>query len=294
MKKAKKLLTKLLYPPIWMRMLLPFLTFPALIYIFFSRKENSMPAYVVYAISAYCLVILVIHIPKLFKRIKSTARHKISNTKFGGKYLNDLAFRGNISIYQGMLVNFFYVIFRIAVGILHASVWFIAMAVYYLILGGIRLFLVHGYRHCNEKQEVRYYHTTAWFLFLLNIPMGAMILLMVWKNNGYSYPGYVIYISAMYTFYTLIISVINLVRFRKLGNPILSAAKVLNFIAALMSLLGLQTAMIAQFSADEEHFRRVINACTGTGIWATVIITAIYMLIRSKKLQCEVVSPEQV
>lgn len=294
MKKAKKLLVKLLYPPIWMRMLLPFLTFPALIYIFFSRKENSMPAYVVYAISAYCLVILVIHIPKLFKRIKSTARHKISNTKFGGKYLNDLAFRGNISIYQGMLVNFFYVIFRIAVGILHVSVWFIAMAVYYLILGGIRLFLVHGYRHCNEKQEVRYYHTTAWFLFLLNIPMGAMILLMVWKNNGYSYPGYVIYISAMYTFYTLIISVINLVRFGKLGNPILSAAKVLNFIAALMSLLGLQTAMIAQFSADEEHFRRVMNACTGTGIWATVIITAIYMLIRSKKLQCEVVSPEQV
>ena len=92
----------------------------------------------------------------------------------------------------------------------------------------------------------------------------------------------------------MIISVINLVRFRRLGNPILSAAKVLNFIAALMSLLGLQTAMIAQFSMEEEHFRRVMNACTGTGIWVTVIITAIYMLIRSKKLQCEVISPEQV
>ena len=294
MKKAKKLLVKLLYSPIWMRILLPFLAFPALIYIFVSRKENSMLAYVVYAISAYCLVILVIHIPKPFKRIKSTARHKISNMKFGGKYLNDLAFRGNISIYQGMLVDFFYVIFRIAVGILHASVWFIAMAVYYLILGGIRLFLVHGYRHCNGKQEVQCYRKTAWFLFLLNIPMGAMILLMVRKNNGYSYPGYVIYISAMYTFYTIIISVINLVRFRRLGSPILSAAKVLNFIAALMSLLGLQTAMIAQFSVDEEHFRKVMNACTGTGIWVTVIITAIYMMIRSKKLQCEVISPEQV
>ena len=76
------------------------------------------------------------HIPRLLKRIKSAVRQKISDTKFGGKYLNDLAFRGSISIYQGMLVKFFYVIFRISVGILYASIWFIAMAVYYLVLGG--------------------------------------------------------------------------------------------------------------------------------------------------------------
>ena len=95
MKKAKKLLAKLLYLPVWMRILLPFLAFPALIYTFVSRKENSVLAYAVYALSAYCLVILVIHISKLLKRIKFAVRQKISDTKFGGKYLNDLAFRGS-------------------------------------------------------------------------------------------------------------------------------------------------------------------------------------------------------
>lgn len=173
MKKEKKLLTKLLYPPIWMRMILPFLVFPALIYIFVSKKESSVPAYVVYAVSAYCLIILIIHIPKLLKSIKSAVRQKISDTKLGGKYLNDLAFRGNISIYQGMLVNFFYVIFRITVGILHASVWFITIAVYYLILGGIRLFLVHGYRHCNGKQEVRILSHDSMVLISVEYPHGS-------------------------------------------------------------------------------------------------------------------------
>ena len=63
--------------------------------------------------------------------------------------------------------------------------------------------------------------------------------------------------SAFYTFYTMVISVLNLVKFRKLGSPILSAAKVLNFIAAMMSILGLQTAMISRFSENGEAYRKM-------------------------------------
>ena len=92
--------------------------------------------------------------------------------------------------------------------------------------------------------EHRCYRVTAWLLFLLNIPMGGMIILMVLTNSGFSYPGHIIYLSALYTFYTLVTSVLNLVKFRRLGSPILTAAKVLNFISAMISILGLQTAMI--------------------------------------------------
>ena len=124
------------------------------------------------------------------------------------------------------------------------------MAVYYLVLGILRLYLIYSYRHRSPELESRCYRRTAWMLFLLNIPMGGMIVLMVRTNSGFSYPGYIIYLSAFYTFYTMVISVLNLVKFRKLGSPILSAAKVLNFIAAMMSILGLQTAMISHFSEN--------------------------------------------
>ena len=213
---------------------------------------------------------------------------RINGTAFGGRYVSDLAFRGSVSIYQGMTVNFLYVLFRIVVGIRYASVWFISMAVYYLVLGVLRLSLILSYRHRNDIDELRCYRRTAWLLFLLNIPMGVMILLMALANSGYSYPGYIIYISAMYTFYTIISSVINLVKFRKLGSPILSAAKVLNFIAALMSVLSLQTAMIAQFGAENDDFRKMMNAMTGGVIWLFVILTAVYMLHRSRKMKDEV------
>ena len=78
-----------------------------------------------------------------------------------------------------------------------ASVWFISMAVYYLVLGGLRAYLVICYRHRNANTEYCGYRRTAWLLFLLNIPMGVMILLMMQTNSGFSYPGYVIYLSAL-------------------------------------------------------------------------------------------------
>ena len=294
MKKAFAILNKLLHPAKWVLFLVPPVVFAALIYIFLIGQKISALAYPIYGLSAYCLTILILPLPKLMRNTKVCVMQRISDTEFGGKYVNDLAFRGNISIYQGMTASFLYVLFRIIVGIRYASVWFISMAVYYLVLAVLRLSLILNYRHKSKAIELRGYRRTAWLLFLLNLPMGGMILLMVLTNSGYSYPGYVIYLSAMYTFYTMVTSVINLVRFRRLGSPILSAAKVLNFIAALMSILGLQTAMIAQFSTDGDGFRKMMNAITGGAIWLSVILTAVYMLCRSSKLRDEVNPDEQV
>lgn len=117
--------------------------------------------------------------------------------------------------------------------------------------------------------------------------MGGMILLMIKTDSGYSYPGYIIYVSAMYTFYIGIISVVNLVKFRRLGDPVLSAAKVLNLVSAMMSILGLQTAMISAFSKDGEGFRKLMNTLTGTVVYGAVIVIAVYMLIHSRKLRAE-------
>ncbi|MGN1367241.1 MAG: hypothetical protein ACI4WX_00095 [Aristaeellaceae bacterium] len=282
MKRAWDVLDKLLHPPKWVLLTLPPIVFAALAYVLLKGK-NATPAYMIYCMSAYCLSIWFLPLPRLFRKAKACITNWLTGTAFGRQYVEDFAFRGSVSIYQGMMLNFLYVAFRIFVGIRYASVWFITIAIYYLLLGIMRLSLILTYRGRTMKSEQRCYRRTAWLLFLLNIPMGGMITLMVLTDSGYSYPGYVIYLSAMYTFYSIILSVINLVKFRKLGSPILSAAKVLNFVAALMSLLGLQTAMIAQFSAEGENFRRMMNAITGGSVWLAVILLAVYMLLHSRK-----------
>ena len=297
MKRAKMILNKLLYPPKWVLAVIPPLSFAALIFIFVSENTESAPAYGIYCMSAYSLTVWITAAPALIRRLRKTVQNskpvqKLMHTAFGGRYLDDLAFRGNISLYQGMAVNFFYVVFRVIAGIRYASVWFISMAVYYLVLACLRTYLVIGYRKRTPLREYRCYRTTAWLLFLLNIPMGGMIVLMVRTNSGFSYPGYVIYLSALYTFYTMATAVINLVKFRKLGSPILSAAKVLNFVAAMMSILGLQTAMLSRFSVNGEGYRKMMNAITGGFVYGIVILIAVYMLLHSKKLREKVETVE--
>ena len=213
----------------------------------------------------------------------SKIMQRANASKFAGRYLHDLAFRGSVGIYQGMAVNAFYVVFRIVAGIRYASVWFVSMAVYYLVLGGLRAYLILCYRRRSPESERRCYRTTAWLLFLLNIPMGGMIALMVRTNSSFSYPGSIIYLSALYTFYTMVMSILNLVRFRRLGSPILSAAKVLNFISAMMSILGLQTALISRFSENGEFYQKRMNAVTGGCVYGIVILLAVIMLLHSRK-----------
>lgn len=282
MKRAWTALKKILHPTKWVLLGLPPVVFAILAFVL-RTGISGIPAYLIYGMSAYCLVIWVLPLPQLFRQTKAFILCKLNATRLGRSFVGDLAFRGSVSLFSGMVVNFLYVVFRIFVGIRYTSVWFIAIAIYYLALGLMRLSLIMSYRKRSAISERRCYRHTAWLLFALNIPMGGMILLMVLTDSGYSYPGYVIYLSALYTFYTVILSVMNLVRFRKLGSPILSAAKVLNFVASLMSLLCLQTAMITQFSGGEGNFRVKMNAATGGGIWFAVIVTAVYMLFHSRK-----------
>ena len=288
---------KVLQPNRWILLCMPPMSFAALVFIFEIQNTKSTLAYLVYCMSAHSLIIWISALPKMIKRMKSDIRNskimqKATASKIMGRYLTDTAFRGSINIYQGMTVNFFYVVFRVIAGIRYASVWFISMAVYYLVLGIQRLYLIYSYRHRSPELESRCYRRMAWMLFLLNIPMGGMIVLMVRTNSGFSYPGYIIYLSAFYTFYTMVISVLNLVKFRKLGSPILSAAKVLNFIAAMMSILGLQTAMISRFSENGEAYRKMMNTITGGFVYGIVIVIAITMLLHSKKSQKKVESIE--
>ena len=108
--------------------------------------------------------------------------------------------------------------------------------------------------------------------------VGGMIALMVRANASFSYPGTIIYASALYTFYTMALAIVNLVKYRRLGSPILSAATVQNLVSAMMSILGLQTAMISQFDPGNEAFRKTMNTMTGSVVYGVVILIALWML----------------
>lgn len=295
-KTIKKVIQKLLFPPVWAVIAISVIGYILLISAFSFNVFPDIFIYVIYLLSAYSLTIDILAFPKFIKTFKNLCKYIsehsriikcIKSTKFGSRFFNDMIFRGNISIYQGMTVNFLYTVFRIISGIKYSSVWFISLAVYYFILGILRAYLIFCYRRKSGNKGVVYEYkcckTLGRMLILLNIPMVGIVILMIVQNSGYIYSGITIYLSALYTFYIMILSIINIVKFKSIGSPILLAAKMLNFISAAMSLLGLQTAMIAQFGDGDDAFRKEMNTVTGSGVCLLVIGMAIYMVVKSSK-----------
>jgi hypothetical protein len=87
---------------------------------------------------------------------------------------------------------------------------------------------------------------------------------------------------AAYSFYTVIIAVVNVIKFRRHGSPVLSAAKTISLAAALVSILALETAMIAQFGGTDDY-RKMMTAATGGGVCAIILGMAVFMIVRSAK-----------
>ena len=282
---ARSIVKALLWPPRWVLACVPTVSFCALVLVFALGEKETPIACLVYLTSAYSLVVLLVHAPSLFKAGKDRASNSgpmqwVMRNPLLGRYFGDLEFRGGVSIVLSGAVNLFNVVFRLVAGVRYASAWFISLAVYYLVLLILRVYLLACYRKRDPGLEWDCYRRVAKMLFLLNIPMGGMIVLTVRTNAGFSYSGYVIYLSALYTVYASGSSIANLVRYRKVGSPVLSAAKALGFVSALMSVLGLQTAMIASFSTHGEGYRVMMNAITGGCVFAAVVAIAIYMLVR--------------
>lgn len=297
MDKWKKVLKKFLYPPLWI--IWPLIPIAVILLVFglSDRFEGTALAYISYLVSAYTLTIVILDLPKRIRILSKEIRNlsvmeRISRHPIGQSFIKDRTFRHTASIYQGLAINTLYAVFRGIGALLYRSVWFAAIAAYYLFLGMVRLSLVYHVRRlkqyespaAREEFEWKGYRLCGFLMLLLHTGMAGMAVLMIRDNQHVEYPGYVIYLSAAYTFYTAITSTVNVFKFRKMKSPILSASKAIAFTGAMMSVMALQTAMIARFGAEDAAFRQMANTITGSVVCITSVVMAIWMMVRSSRV----------
>lgn len=283
----KSILKKKLYPHGALIIFLIILSTVSLIYSLAFKDANQIVAYVTYFVSAYTLTVAVIRTPPIIKKIKVM----LYANRYSNMYLTDKELRVRISLYGGFAVNNIYAVYNFCSGLFFGSVWLVAIGVYYIILSVMRLGLVRKDRHraeYNRKAEERLdgiisYIKCGKLMFLLNVAVTGFVVQMIWQNKSYSYPGFLIYASAAYAFFCLTTAIINMAKYRSLEKPVLSAAKMLSFSCALISLLSMQTAMLTQFGERKAFFARLMNGLTGGTVCFLIFGMAVYMVRRGKK-----------
>jgi len=289
---------RLFFPPYWIIFIGVPLASHVLVIIFTKGLRNEYVAYISYVFSAYMLIAFLLNIYQMKKEIvekiiNSKAYKMFTSHSLTQMFLKDIVFRGKVSLYQGMFMNLMFAGFKLITSWLYKSVWFGAVAVYYISLSIIRFILARYIKKAAEQDhnkvnhEYRGYRICGYLMLFLNIAMAGMVFHMVWENQGYEYPEYIIYVFASYSFYAFTISLINIIKYSRLHSPLISASKILSFSGTLMSILALQTAMITQFGGAD-GFRRLMNSLVGGGICLTEFGFAIYMIVRgSKKLMVD-------
>jgi hypothetical protein len=291
MERFKETIKKILFLPPWLAVLIavPILT---LTFVTLAIGASEWYVYVIYPLSAYGAAVLVLAVPRMVKTAKngfwgSKPICWLQSTAFGSRFLHSKVFRSQVSLHCGLVINLTYVALKLVTGILYRSVWLIALSGFYLLLAIMCSVLV-GYVHQekigeNIPREFCRYRACGYALLVVNQALAVIVGYIVHENQGYSYPGLLIYGMALYAFYAMITAIINVVKFRKLGSPILSAAMIVNLTAAMVSMLLLETAMLSEFGGDEPIFRRYMTGASGGVVCTFVFGMAIYMIDHSTK-----------
>ena len=284
MDKFKKIGKALLFPHIAIVILLFFASAAALAVAFLVMPDNEIVNYGSYVLSAYTLTVICFRIPNIIKWTKSF----MENNKLASNLKNDAHLRIKLSLIGTMAFNTVYSLFQLGLGIYNHSVWYYSLAAYYFLLAFMRVFLFnHTVKFApGEKsfREVLIYRLCGIGLVLMNLALLVIIGYTTWYSKAVVHHEVITIALAAFTFTSITVAIVNIVKYRQYNSPVWSASKALSFVSALVSMLTLEDAMLATFGqAEGEGFRQLMCGLTGVGVVAIVLAIAIYMIVTSTK-----------
>lgn len=279
----KKIGKALLFPHIAVIILLIPVSVCLLVYSLVYLDTEDPISIVSYVISFYTLLAVCFKAPSVIKKVRSFKEEN----KYVSRYTSDAQLRVKLSLYGTFLYNAAYAIFQLGLGIYHSSVWFYSLAAYYILLSVMRFMLLNHTRSHSAgehlRDEFKHYRICGILLLLMTLALSGMILYIILEERTFVHHEITTIAMAAYTFTTLTMSIINLVRYRKYDSPVFSAAKCISLAAALVSMITLENALITAFGEGDMEFSHIMTGATGAGISAFIITMAIFMIIKSSK-----------
>lgn len=253
----------------------------------------SVISYVVFALSAlslaYTVYLVIITAPEIKKNIVAL----LEKNKFTDRLLKNYVFRTVIFTIGSFVMSVIFGAFNGYMGIKNRSIWYGALAFYYVSLAFIR----GGVLNCHKKNirksaeenklqtnlsKAKIYKNSGIILLILNAALSSAVVQMIVSGAHFSYFGWTIFAYAAYAFYKISMAIINIVRAHKNPDLTIRAIRDINLTDATVSILALQTALLTTFS-DESVNIGMVNALTGSVVCLFSIGLGIYMIASAHK-----------
>lgn len=281
----KRIGKALLFPPMVLLILLLFFSTFLMLYGILALGNEHPVTIASYALSFYTLIIWCVRLPAIIRFFKVFKKEN----KYLSRWFSDVQLRMKVTLTGNVLWNGAYGALQLGLAIYHRSAWFFSLATYYFSLAIMRFFLArHTLRHkpgAQMRQELRHYRSCGWVFLLMNLALTGMMVLMIRDDRMVRHHEITTITMAAYTFTSLTMSIVNVVRYRKYNSPVFSASKAISLAAACVSMLTLESTMLSTFQneAMTAQTKILFLALSGGAVSAFIIAMAIYMIVTAKQ-----------
>ena len=302
---------KILNPPTWAKILTFIVTVISavlslvIVALGFENTTFAIVAYILFGIAGVSLAYSVYLIIPLFPKMKASITAWMENHEFTYLLLRNFGFRTVIFAIGSFLMSLLFSAFNAYMGIINRSIWYGALAAFYIALAFIRggVLTYHGKKVGKRKDEkndeyvkAKVYRNSGIITLILNIALSAAIAQMIFSGAHFTYIGWTIFAYAAYAFYKITMSIISFIRAHRQTDLTVRAIRNINLVDALVSILALQTALLTMFSEEGVNIS-MMNTLTGIAVSVISISIGIYMIVsankKMKELQKEKTNNEQ-
>ena len=302
---------KILNPPTWAKILTFIVTVISavlslvIVALGFENTALAIVAYILFGIAGVSLAYSVYLIIPLFPKMKASITAWMENQEFTYLLLRNFGFRTVIFAIGSFAMSLLFSGFNAYMGIVNRSIWYGALAAFYIALAFIRggVLTYHSKKIGKQKDtqndeyvKAKVYRNSGIITLILNIALSAAIAQMIFSGAHFTYIGWTIFAYAAYAFYKITMSIISFIRAHKQTDLTVRAIRNINLVDALVSILALQTALLTMFSEEGVNIS-LMNTLTGIAVSVISISIGIYMIVsankKMKELQKENINNEQ-
>jgi hypothetical protein len=290
----RELWKKILYPPTWAKILTFIVSIVsavgALLMLLVEYENNALAivAYTLFGIAGTSLAYSVYLIIPLFPKMKNGMIEWMEKREFTHLLLRNFGFRTVVFSVGSFLMSLLFSAFNAYMGIANRSIWYGALAAFYIALALIRggVLTYHrsrmGKRESDEYVKAKVYRNSGIITLILNIALSSAIAQMIFSGAHFSYMGWTVFAYAAYAFYKITMSIISFIKAHKQTDLTVRAIRNINLVDALVSILALQTALLTMFSEGDINIS-LFNTLTGIAVSVLSVGIGIYMIVSANQ-----------
>ncbi|MBQ3234777.1 MAG: hypothetical protein IJA97_01290 [Clostridia bacterium] len=297
--KFYKFLEKLKYPPLKIRLLVYALSLLSaigallMLLVDFTTFPLSIVAYTLFGIAGVTLSYAVYLVVKFIPTAKSVVVNFMERHDFTYLLLKNYGFRTVIFAIGSFAMSVIFGAFNGVMGVLNRSIWYGALSAYYIALAFLRGGILTYHKRKvgknsqldverDELTKAKIVRNSGIILLVLNVALSSAIAQMIFSDAHFMYFGWTIFAYAAYAFFKMTMAIINIFKANRHGDLTIKAIRSVNLTDATVSILALQTALLATFSVGTENVS-LFNTLTGIVVSAFSIGIGIYMILFANK-----------